>query len=441
MTVATHYDQASLHIAEGHDEEAPLVIVEGFLGSTGSILWGKFEDYLNGDGEIVKEGRRRRKVVFARVGPVSSLHDRACELYYAVKGGQVDYGEEHARLHVHGRHGRSLLQGLYPEWSVANPLHLLGHSMGGATIVKLQDLLKHKYFGEGSHPDMILSISTISAPFRGTQLVYSLGERTDAAPLVRPLSVGSLLAKVVHVASYLAPLMPPALDMLSDSRNLSFRHASVLTLFRQLWKRDWAESRDATPFDVTFEAADEREANGEGVLCPQTYYRSHVACMTEREPAGSGNDLHVPSCKDAFTYALYLSSGVMGQFDFSTLRPAPSFAIASSHGRDDVEQAGERAQELALGEEYWANDGVVPIFSQWHPLPCQDTKCRHLSDTSARDLTNVAPEPGIWHVYHERDASHISVVPFWMATERQCAFWKDLGCWLRSIERHRRQRV
>lgn len=51
---------------------------------------------------------------------------------------------------------------------------------------------------------------------------------------------------------------------------------------RQLWKSDWAESRDALPFDVTFEAADEREERGEGELCGRTYYRSYVACMVSR---------------------------------------------------------------------------------------------------------------------------------------------------------------
>ena len=51
---------------------------------------------------------------------------------------------------------------------------------------------------------MILSVNTISSPFRGTQIVFTLGERTDAAPAVRPLSWGSLLAKGVHIVSYLS---------------------------------------------------------------------------------------------------------------------------------------------------------------------------------------------------------------------------------------------
>lgn len=29
------------------------------------------------------------------------MHDRACELYYTIKGGTVDYGEEHSKQFGH----------------------------------------------------------------------------------------------------------------------------------------------------------------------------------------------------------------------------------------------------------------------------------------------------------------------------------------------------
>jgi hypothetical protein len=78
---------------------------------------------------------------------VSSLHDRACELYYALKGGTgklavamlrtsllklkyvVDYGEEHGKRHHHLRYGRTIAEGIYPLWSKERPLHFLGHSL------------------------------------------------------------------------------------------------------------------------------------------------------------------------------------------------------------------------------------------------------------------------------------------------------------------------
>ena len=101
----------------------------------------------------------------------------------------------------------------------------------------------------------------------------------DSAPRVRPLSVGSVLAKTVHVLSYLSPILPKALDLHSDSRALSFHESSFASFLCHLWRSDWAEGRDATPFDVTFEAADEREANYEGTCHPRTFYTSYAALM------------------------------------------------------------------------------------------------------------------------------------------------------------------
>jgi hypothetical protein len=124
---------------------------------------------------------------------------------------------------------------------------------------------------------------SVSAPFRGTQIVYILGECTHNAPTVRPWSVGSLVTKCVHIASYLSPFMPSFLDMHADSRSLSFWDTSFSSFLRSLRKSDWAESRDASPFDVTFQGVDMREANLEGLPHPGTFYRSYVACMVSRQ--------------------------------------------------------------------------------------------------------------------------------------------------------------
>lgn len=50
-----------------------------------------------------------------------------------------------------------------------------------------------------------------------------------------------------------------------------------------------------------------------------------------------------------------------------------------------------------------------------------------------------SPEAGVWHVHHLENTHHFSIVPIWLATESQKAFWTDLGHWLRAIEDgHRR---
>ncbi len=123
------------------------------------------------------------------------------------------------------------------------------------------------------------AVAVVSTPFRGTQLVYALGEETQHAPDVRPFSAGDLLAKGVHIAAYLSPLLPSFLDPGVDYRKLSYRHASFTSFLGQLWKSDWAESRDAAPYDVTFDAASDREAVEEGAVNANTYYRSYCATL------------------------------------------------------------------------------------------------------------------------------------------------------------------
>ena len=57
----------------------------------GYKYWGGKNDITN---YLKKQGF---EVYTASVGPVSSNWDRAVELFYQIKGGQVDYGQDHAK--------------------------------------------------------------------------------------------------------------------------------------------------------------------------------------------------------------------------------------------------------------------------------------------------------------------------------------------------------
>lgn len=74
------------------------------------------------------------------VSPVASSWERACQLFYQLKGGRVDYGEAHSRRHEIERFGPTF-QALYPEWDEDHPVHLVGHSFGGCTARALQQML------------------------------------------------------------------------------------------------------------------------------------------------------------------------------------------------------------------------------------------------------------------------------------------------------------
>ena len=109
--------------------------------------------------------------------------------------------------------------------------------------------------------------------------MYHVGDDASNAPDVRWFSLGYLLARCVYLLAYLAPILPAALDMHTESRSLSFYEIPVLSLLWSLWACEWAEAEDAAPFDVTFQASLHREALCEGVTNPGTYYRSYVACI------------------------------------------------------------------------------------------------------------------------------------------------------------------
>ena len=82
------------------------------------------------------------------VGPISSPHDRACELAAQLKGVVVDYGEIHSTANGHLRYGHDYSgKGLLDEWNEHQPIHLIGHSLGAQTIRCLQFLLEQDYWG------------------------------------------------------------------------------------------------------------------------------------------------------------------------------------------------------------------------------------------------------------------------------------------------------
>ncbi|KAG0707522.1 alpha beta-hydrolase [Suillus ampliporus] len=374
------------------DDPIPLVIVEGFLGSAGAAMGSKFAEYLDkGSNQITS-----RKTLFASVGPVSSLHDRACELFYTLLGGTVDYGEDHAEAHGHQRYGRVVEFALYPSWSLDNPLHFLGHSMGGPTIVKLQSLMAAGFFGDRGHPDMVLSIT--AGTFHGTtsraipHSVKSLRRfeelswcmlwenvPTQHLPSVRSQPAPFYLNSFMFYPIY-RPLLPAALDLHAESRRLSYRDASLSSLWHQLCKSDWAQSRDATPYDVTFQAAEEREVDGEGQPHQRTFYRSYIASLrhTERDSTYRDSIANILS-------PLYISSLVMSSFNFSVLQPTPAIVNSVSgsgdSGRRDAESGCPSCspEKDNTGHEhcYRENDGIVPVFSQFHPFRCSTALCRH----------------------------------------------------------------
>jgi triacylglycerol esterase/lipase EstA (alpha/beta hydrolase family) len=158
-----------------------VMFIHGFLG------WGRDEafgiKYWGGLGQDYEADVRNAGVpaVTVAVGPVSSNWDRAIEAYYQMKGGCVDYGEAHARLHGHARYGRCY-SALHSQWGASHKVNIISHSQGGQTARVLVQLLKEgsaqertasgsqvaDIFKGGKH--WVRSVTTLSSPHLGTTL-------------------------------------------------------------------------------------------------------------------------------------------------------------------------------------------------------------------------------------------------------------------------------
>ena len=160
----------------------PIILVHGFLG------WGKEEvgdkNYWGGENDIEKYLNDRGYQVYSvSLGPVSSTYDCAIETFYQIKGGQVDYGQEHSEKYkiIRKPEGK-IYKGLYPEWDEENPVHLIGYSFGGLTNRMLLHLLnstflkskdgefEESYLLGNSLRGWIKSITTMSTPHNGSTL-------------------------------------------------------------------------------------------------------------------------------------------------------------------------------------------------------------------------------------------------------------------------------
>lgn len=114
----------------------PIVLVHGIFG------FGKGR--LGGLSYFAGAEKKDDRVLVPDLGSLTSIHDRARELFYYLKGGQVDYGEEHSKVFGHTRFGRTYDTGHYPVWDEQNPVHFVGHSAGVQVVRVLHQMLADK---------------------------------------------------------------------------------------------------------------------------------------------------------------------------------------------------------------------------------------------------------------------------------------------------------
>ena len=280
----------------------PVILVHGFMG------WGPEEmgsyKYWGGKYDIEKSLRDSGFEVYtANVGPVSSNWDRAVELYYQIKGGQVDYGS--TQVEKYGIIQKPINKeyiGLYPEWSDEKPIHLVGHSMGGQTIRMLDYLLKtaivdstFKYeesdFLGKINEGWIKSITSISTPHNGTTLSDIL---TSGIPFLQDFIA---LAAVVGNSFY-------DFDLEHWGFNREKEEAWGSYFSRMRNHPAWG-TKNIVAWDVSVQGA--RNMNSLCTANPNIYYFSYVTSNTLLD---SSSNRHVPD--KSMSYIIRANARLMG---------------------------------------------------------------------------------------------------------------------------------
>ncbi|KAK1365735.1 Alpha/beta-Hydrolases superfamily protein [Heracleum sosnowskyi] len=159
----------------------PIVLVHGIFGFGTGRLGGL--SYFGG------AENKDEKVLVPDLGSLTSIYDRARELFYYLKGGQVDYGDEHSKACRHSQFGRIYEKGHYPEWDENHPIHFVGHSAGAQVVRVLQQMLADKAFKghDNTSENWVLSITALSGAFNGTTRTYLDGMQPEDGKSLKPL--------------------------------------------------------------------------------------------------------------------------------------------------------------------------------------------------------------------------------------------------------------
>ncbi|RLN96365.1 hypothetical protein BBJ28_00020587 [Nothophytophthora sp. Chile5] len=150
----------------------PVVLIHGVFGyGKTRPMWNSWSPYWP---ETALRTLNNNHVI-VDVGALSSDHDRACETFYQLYGGRVDYGGQHSHDAGHNRYGAIFEKAAHPDWSASNPVHLVGHSFGATTALELYQLLCMDFFGVGSDHRWVVSLVSIAGPLTGTTLTHLFG--------------------------------------------------------------------------------------------------------------------------------------------------------------------------------------------------------------------------------------------------------------------------
>ena len=265
----------------------PIVFLHGFMG------WGESEmgeyNYWGGHDDFIEEMEKNGLTILElSVGPVSSNWDRAIEAYYQLKGGQVDYGKLHSKKYnIDQKPKNKIYDGLYPQWDEGNPIHIIGHSMGGQTARMLQYMLSQEFYVDKEtqineespllgniQNNWIKSITSISTPHDGTTLTEIV---TKTIPFIQYF-VG--VAGVIGTDFYNFDL---------DHWGFKIKKEETWSNYLKRMKAHGAwKTKNISSWDLSLDGA--RELNGFLQASPDVFYFSIVTSTTKKRLIGPNHD-------------------------------------------------------------------------------------------------------------------------------------------------------
>lgn len=218
----------------------------------------------------------------ASCGPVSSFHDRACEIAAQIKGSKIDYGKAHSDKEQHAQHADDYTnKAFFDNWSENNPVILIGHSAGAQTCLQLQQLLADDYWGWGSSANWVEVIISISGVINGSTLPYMLGCDKNTGLLTG--SLGNFLGNAVQLfamAGNSSSVMTNIFDFDLDQWIGKGSGGNLTNIVSALEKSNYAKGEDNLAFDLTLQGC--LKANQTFKTNPDSYYLSIITEQTTK---------------------------------------------------------------------------------------------------------------------------------------------------------------
>ncbi|EQC40592.1 hypothetical protein, variant [Saprolegnia diclina VS20] len=379
----------------------PAVLIHGLLG------WGKRKPLYNWGPDywpVDALAAVNPNCIVVDVGVASSDHDRACEVFYQLMGGRVDYGEIHALEKQHYRYGYTFETPLYAAWSEDNPVHLIGHSYGATTALELYQLICTDFFNVGSNHKWVKSITSIAGPLSGATLGHMCGLEADESIKAGGINhiVGSAISTLWKLQHHF-----PWLDNLYSIR-----------MPQWLGYSQWSTIYDvnSTPMTTGDMASycllpsSRMRRNGEFVHMDKVHLVSIVS-RDDAPPSPHYRDVAAVLVVLVLWRAGKLNKWLLGLVGLAAWRRYRSFDAAQMPFlmtfflRRHAHSIATPIYASFEKEEWAANDGVVNTYSMLRPRYCEtfaaDPDLPRIPSHVSIDLEEAATAlpTGQWHVY------------------------------------------